>query len=113
MAIQAIRFNKSNLTARVHHNKFEVVRDVEISGLKFKAGAKRSVFYFEKRISGKTAPAITITLGAFPAVSVEEARQEARRLANLCEFASFPNIACKRASDLTGAVQNCRCSLYS
>jgi len=85
MAIQAIRFNKSNLTARVQHSRFGVVRDVEISGLKFKAGAKRSVFFFEKRISGKNAPAITITIGAFPAISVEEARQEARRLANLCE----------------------------
>ena len=86
MAIKAIRFNKSILMSRVQHNKVGAVRDTEISGLKFKVGARRSVFIFEKRVSGrKNAPAVTITIGAFPAVSVEEARQEARRLANLCE----------------------------
>ena len=86
MAIKSIRFNKSNLTAFSQAKKAIIVRDTEISGLKFKAGAKRSVFQFEKRVSGKkNAPAITITIGAFPAISLDEARQEARRLANLCE----------------------------
>ena len=86
MAIKTIRFNKSNLTALVYDNKVGAVRDTEISGLKFKVGTKRAVFQFEKRVSGKkNAPAITISIGAFPAISVDEARQEARRLANLCE----------------------------
>ena len=86
MAINEIRFNKSNLKVLAHDNKKIVVRDSEITGLKFKVGTKRSVFLFEKRICGnKKASAVTITIGAYPAISIEEARQEARRLANLCE----------------------------
>ena len=86
MAVKAFRFNKSNLKALVQDSKIGVVRDTEINGLKFKVGARRSVFLFEKRVSGKkSAPAVTITIGAFPAVGLDEARQEARRLANLCE----------------------------
>ena len=80
-----IRFNKSTLAALVRAGVAITVRDSEVPGLKFEVRPQRSVFQFEKRISGRKGSAITMTLGAFPAVPIEEARQEARRLANHCE----------------------------
>ncbi len=79
------RFNKTLLSTLVRENVRGTISDSEASGLKFTVGKTRSTFHFEKRISGRKGSAITITLGAFPAISIEEARQEARRLANLCE----------------------------
>ncbi|CAM2069093.1 DUF4102 domain-containing protein [Sulfidibacter corallicola] len=90
MKTKAIRFNKTNLSSFMRDfgngETFDSsVKDTEVSGLKFRVGLKRSVFQFEKRISGRKGSPVTLTIGAFPAVSIEEARQEARRLANLCE----------------------------
>ncbi len=82
----AFRFNKSNLLALVKQGETTTVRDTEEKGLRFKVGKQRSVFLFEKRISGrKKTPPVTITIGAFPAITLEEARQQARVLASLCE----------------------------
>jgi integrase len=80
-----VRFNKSTLANLVAAGNQVIIKDSEIAGLKFKVGARRSVFQFEKRIKGKRCAPITFSIGAFPALSIEEARQEARRLANLCE----------------------------
>ena len=90
MASKAVRFNKTNLSSLVRDFGLgaaseTIVKDTEVAGLKFRVGTKRSVFLFEKRICGRKGSPVTITIGAFPAISIEEARQEARRLANLCE----------------------------
>ena len=84
---RTIRFNKTTLTTLVREHHTKTTKDSEVPGLQFKVGAKRSVFQFEKRISGRKGSPITMTIGAFPVISIEEARQEARRLANLCEKA--------------------------
>ena len=88
MAIQAIRFNKTNLLSLLKDGQAVTVKDAEVVGLKFKVGKKRSVSQYEKRISkksGKKKAPVTFTIGAFPAISINDARQEARRIANLCE----------------------------
>jgi len=83
---KAFRFNKTKLHSLVNQAESTTVRDTEENSLRFKVGKKRSVFLFEKRISGrKNTPPVTITIGAFPAISIDEARQESRRLTNLCE----------------------------
>ncbi len=84
------RFNKTLLSSLIKEQQKVTVSDSEVAGLKFTVGSKRSTFHFEKRISGKKGSPITINLGAFPAISIEEARQEARRLANLCEKGRDP-----------------------
>ncbi len=85
MALLTVRFNKTKLLSLVHDGQTVIVKDSEVNGLKFKVGQVRTVFQFEKRISGCKGSPITVTIGAFPIVSIDEARQEARRLANLCE----------------------------
>ena len=82
---QKKRFNKTLLTGLIQAQQKVTLHDTEVSGLKFTVGSKRSTFQFEKRISGRKGSPITITIGAFPAISIDEARQEARKLANLCE----------------------------
>lgn len=91
MSTEAVRFNKSTLGALVKAGESITVKDTEVSDLKFKVGKKRSVFFFEKRISGKPKQsAVTITMGAFPAISIEDARQAARKLASKCEMGIDP-----------------------
>ena len=85
MTLRAVRFNKTILVALMREGKNHVIRDTVAAGLKFRVGPKRSVFLFEKRISGIKGAPITITIGAFPMVTIEQARQLARKLANLCE----------------------------
>ena len=85
MAMQSFKFNKSNLLGLKNAGKVVTVKDSEVSGLKFKVGLKRSVFQFEKRISGHKGAPVTFTLGSFPALTVDDARQKSRELANLCE----------------------------
>ena len=85
MTTTTIKFTKTALTGLVKSGVRLTVNDTEITGLKFKIGGKRSSFIFEKRVSGSSAAAIRITIGSFPAISVDEARTEAYRLANLCE----------------------------
>ncbi len=85
MAIQKIRFNKTTLSNLVREGQQVIVRDSILKGLRFKVGPNRSVFQFEKRVSGRKGAPITFTLGAFPAISIDDARQEARRLTTLCE----------------------------
>lgn len=94
MVTKAVRFNKTSLTSFVQEGACITLKDTVVSGLKFKVGKRRSVFQFEKRISGhKGAPiTITITIGAFPAIPVDQARQEAYRLARLCEQGIDPRI---------------------
>ena len=95
MTIQAVKFNKTNLVSLIKGSQAITVKDVEVTGLKFKIGKKRAVFQFEKRISqksGKKSSPVTFTIGAFPAVSIEDARQEARRLATLCEKGMDPRM---------------------
>ena len=82
---QELRLNKTTLMTLSRSGSSAIVKDTQVSGLKFRTGPKRSVFQFEKRISGKKGSPVTVTIGSFPAVSIEEARQEARRMANLCE----------------------------
>ena len=79
------KFTKSGLLAAINSGQYTTVKDTDTPGLKFKIGKKRSVFQFEKRISGQKKAPVTFTIGAFPAISIEEARQKARILANLCE----------------------------
>lgn len=85
MAVEAIRFNKTKLNNLVSEKKPVLVKDTEERTLFFKVGKVRSVFQFEKRIAGNAGSPVTITIGAFPSLSVDEARQEARRLVTLCE----------------------------
>ena len=85
MTISSFKFSKAKLAALIHANKPITVKDTVLSGLKFKVGPKRSVFQFEKRISGRIGSPVTLTIGAFPAISVKEARQKAHEWANLCE----------------------------
>ena len=82
---ESFKFNKSTLLSLMSLGTATSVKDTEISGLKFKVGERRSVFQFEKRIKGKKCSPITFTIGAFAALTIDDARQEARRLANLCE----------------------------
>lgn len=61
------------------------------------------MFLFEKRISGCTnSPPVTITLGAFPAICIEDARQEARRLSTLCEKGQDPRLVSKNREEKPG-----------
>ena len=93
---KSFRFNKSSLLALVKTEDSTIVRDSLEKGLKFKVGKQRSVFIFEKRTSGKTMyPPVTITIGAFPAISIEDARQETRRLSTLCEQGQDPRQTAK------------------
>ena len=85
MAQNKIRFNKTGLLALVRKETKTIITDKEINCLKFRVGGRRSVFFFEKRISGRKGSPIKITIGAFPAISIEEARQKARGYANECE----------------------------
>ena len=85
MTTTAIRFNKTALRAYVAEGQSIILKDTEVIGLKFKVGKRRSAFQFEKRISGRKGAPITITIGAFPAISIEDARQQARGYATLCE----------------------------
>ena len=85
MSTQSLKFTKSALSNLIKSGLCLTVKDTEITGLKFTIGPKRKCFVFEKRILGSKKAAVTIRLGSFPAVSVEEARIEAYRLANLCE----------------------------
>ena len=105
MATTLIKFTKTALIGLVKSGVRLTVNDTEITGLKFKIGSKRSSFIFEKRISGSRAAAIRITIGSFPAISVDEARTEAYRLANLCERGIDPRkprkTAVVGASDVT------------
>jgi len=83
MAIQKVRFNKTTLANFVRDGDAIIVKDSIQKGLRFKVGANGSVFQFEKRISGRKGAPVTFTLGAFPAVGIDDARQEARRLETL------------------------------
>ena len=85
MSTQSLKFTKSALSNLIKSGLCLTVKDTEITGLKFTIGPKRKSFVFEKRIVGSKKAAVTIRLGSFPAISVEEARIEAYRLANLCE----------------------------
>ncbi|CAM2005683.1 integrase arm-type DNA-binding domain-containing protein [Acanthopleuribacter pedis] len=82
---KTVRFNKTLLTGLVRDQQSGTIKDREVAGLKFTVGKKRSCFVFEKRISGRKSSPIKITIGAFPAVSIDEARRLARSYANLCE----------------------------
>lgn len=86
-------FNFTN--AKLTIVKHGVYKDTKEKGLRFKKGLKRTVFLYEKRIFGRKGSAVTFTIGAFPLLSVEEARQEARRLATLCEKGIDPRTAKK------------------
>ena len=85
MTNSSFKFSKAKLAVLVSAQKPVTVKDSVVSGLKFKVGPKRSVFQFEKRISGRFGSPVTLTIGAFPAISVKEARQKAHEWANLCE----------------------------
>ena len=62
MVTQAFKFNKSNLLALKQAGAVLTVKDTVVSGLKLKVGLKRTVFQFEKRISGhKGAPRVKVT----------------------------------------------------
>ena len=98
MATTTIKFTKTALTGLIKSGVRLTVNDTEIVGLKFKIGTKRSSFIFEKRISGSHAAAVRITIGSFPAISVDEARVEAYRLANLCERGIDPRAPRKKIS---------------
>jgi integrase len=90
---KSFRFNKTKLLTLIRQGDPTTVRDTEEKSLRFKVGKKRSVFLFEKRISGrKNTPPVTITIGAFPAITIDEARWETRRLANLCEKGVDPRV---------------------
>ena len=86
------KFNKTTLARLAIEGKPAIINDQVEKGLKFKAGPRRSVFIFEKRISGSKGAPITFTLGTFKALSISEARQEARRLATLCEKGIDPRV---------------------
>lgn len=85
MATIKLNFTKSALSDLIKAGFPCKIRDLEIKGLHFVVGTKRSCFSFEKRIAGLKGPAIKITLGAFPAISIDDARIEALRLSNLCQ----------------------------
>lgn len=82
---KTVRFNKTLLTGLVRDQQSVTVKDREVAGLKFTVGKKRSCFVFEKRISGRKGSPIKITIGAFPSVTLDDARRLARSYANLCE----------------------------
>ena len=80
-----IKFTKSVLAGLIKSGEACAVKDADCNGLKFVIGKKRNRFVFEKRISGRKGAAITVTIGAYPAIGIDEARIEGNRLANLCE----------------------------
>ena len=91
--VRRIRFTKSSLAQLRFGSKAVLVADSEIPGLKLKVhpvaksgGCKpRKTFLLEKRIKGRKGSAVTFTLGTFPNMAVDQARQKARLYANLCE----------------------------
>ncbi len=105
MALLTVRFNKTKLLSLVHDGQAVIVKDAEVNGLKFKVGQVRTVFQFEKRISGRKGSPITVTIGAFPIISIDEARREARRLANLCEKGLDPRRVCDDSEQPSLTVQ--------
>ncbi|CAM2011590.1 integrase arm-type DNA-binding domain-containing protein [Acanthopleuribacter pedis] len=96
-----IRFNKTILSNFVREGEPVTIKDREVVGLKFNVRKKRSSFVFEKRVSGSKGSPVKITIGAFPAVSIDEARQLARYYANQCERGIDPREELKnrKASD--------------
>lgn len=92
MVTKAIRFNKTSISSFVQGEAYITLKDTVVFGLKFMVGKRRSVFQFEKRISGHKGAPITITIGAFPAISDGRAKQEAYRLAGLCERGIDPRV---------------------
>lgn len=84
MAEEIIRFNKTTLS-RLMDRVGKKFKDSEVAGLQFRVGKKRAVFYFEKRIANSSRSALTMKIGAFPVVSIDQARRQAREWANLCE----------------------------
>ena len=79
-----VKFSTTELNKRMKQRGSEI-QDSAVPGLKFRAGKHRCTFNFEKRIRGQKGSAIQVRIGEYPTVSLEYARSEARRLANLCD----------------------------
>jgi len=83
--MKSTKFTRSTIESLVRSGQPCTLKDTLEKGLRVKVGIKRCVFQYEKRIAGSKGAAVTFTIGPFPTYSIEEARQEARRLATLCE----------------------------
>lgn len=80
-----LRFSKSVLDRLVQKKQQVIIKDTEIKGFRFKVGKLGSQYFFQKRINGTTKGSAYITIGNYGEISLEVARKEALRLANLCE----------------------------
>ena len=86
-------FTKQTLAQIRPAQKAVTVGDTEVPGLKLKIHPRskrsgrrpRKTFLLEKRIKGNKGSAVTFTLGTFPNMRIDQARQKAREYANLCE----------------------------
>ena len=80
---------KVKLTTTILKNQIKKpnteIQDTEVPGLKLKVGKKASTFNFEKRIRGQKGSPIQVKIGRYPTITLDYARTEARRLAELCE----------------------------
>ena len=89
---------KVKLTTTVLKNQIKKpnteIQDTEVPGLKLKVGKKASTFNFEKRIRGQKGSPIQVKIGRYPTITLDYARTEARRLAELCEKGIDPRNKC-------------------
>ena len=94
MPVSTQRFTKAFLAKLpFSSNKNPMIcADTVVRGLKFKVGMSRKTFLLEKRIRGRQGSAITIKLGTFPNLSLEEARKIGRRYISLCERGFDPRV---------------------
>ena len=103
--VQAFKFTKTLLTGFLDEAEPITIKDTTVKGLYFTVGEERSVFTFEKRIKGSKKSAPTITIGAFPAISVDEARAKAHYYANQCENGIDPRVEIAEARAVAEAAE--------
>ena len=77
MTAFSFHFTKSRL-ARLSYaqTRSQIYRDTDVRGLRLKVGKRRKTFNFVKRIKGSFNSPVTLTLGTFPSMTIEDARRE-------------------------------------
>lgn len=68
-----------------------IISDTEVKGFRLLVGENSKTFILEKRISGVKASARKFKIGCYPVLSLEKARETAKRWGHLCESGKDPS----------------------
>ena len=82
---QSFKFTKTLLTRFIREAAPITIQDTIVKGLYFRVGKGQTVFRFQRRIKGSRKCPLTVTIGVYPVVSIDEARAKALDYANKCE----------------------------